>query len=127
MRRTQTLTWEDVDDFVDELVIRYATREFSGVYGVPRGGSVLAVIISHAMNIPYLGAPSDGCLVVDDISDSGITLQHYQEKGYEIATMFCHPETKVIPDYYRSLKHDEWIVFPWERTSPYQKVRSPQC
>jgi len=114
----EQITWEDVDDFVDNVTIKYATRQPKGVYGIPRGGAVLAVMISHALGVPYLGAPCDGCMVVDDISDSGITLEHYRKKGYEIVTMFCHPSTKVIPDFYGRLKSDEWIVFPWERSSP---------
>lgn len=119
------LTWEEVDEFVDIVTIRYASRNLSGVYGVPRGGSVLAVMLSHGLNIPYLASPCENCMVVDDISDSGLTLQQYRKKGYEIVTMYCHPETKVIPHFYKNLKGDEWIVFPWEREIPHESVVSP--
>lgn len=112
------VTWKDVDDYVDEVVIHYASKELTGVYGVPRGGVILAVMLSHALNIPFLSAPCEGCLVVDEISDTGSTLLHYREKKYQITTMFCNPETKVIPDFYKKLKHDEWVVFPWERRIP---------
>ena len=109
------LTWNDVDKFISELSIHYRDWEFTGVYGIPRGGSVLAVMVSHALNIPCLFAPCKGCLVVDDISDSGLTLLHFREKGYEIATMFCKKETVVVPNFYTGTKTDEWIVFPWEK------------
>lgn len=112
------VSWDEVEEFVDEVVIRYASRTVSGVYGIPRGGSVLAVMISHGLNVPCLNAPHKNCIVVDDISDSGLTLQHSRQKGYEIVTMYCHPETTVIPNFYKMLKADEWIVFPWERRIP---------
>lgn len=118
------ITWEDVEHFVDDVVARYTSKNLSGVYGIPRGGSVLAVMISHGLNIPCLSAPHKHCLVVDDISDSGLTLLHYREKGYEIVTMYCHPETKVTPNFYKKIKGDEWVVFPWERQIPRERCFS---
>lgn len=109
------LTWNEVNKFIDELKIHYEDRKFTGVYGIPRGGAVLAVMASHALDIPYLGAPCKGCLVIDDISDSGLTLLHCREQGYEIATMFYAKGTAVMPNFYTSVKMDDWIVFPWER------------
>lgn len=108
------VSWEEVEDFVKQLCENYRDTNFTGVYGIPRGGCVLAVMISHALNIPFLASPFPGCLVVDDISDSGITLQHFRECGYKIATMYFHGQTKVIPDFSICEKKDCWIVFPWE-------------
>ena len=117
-KRARTMlqvTWTDVDNFIDQVVLQYATRNLTGVYGIPRGGTVLAIMISHALDIPLLQAPSKGCLVVDDISDTGITLKHYREKGYQIATMYRTKDTEVVPDFSMFMKTEEWIVFPWER------------
>lgn len=108
------VTWQEVEKFVKELKDNFKETKFTGVYGIPRGGCVLAVLISHYLDIPFLAAPFEGCLVVDDISDSGITLQHYQECGYKIATMFYHKDTRVVPDFCVAEKSDSWIVFPWE-------------
>ncbi len=110
------VTWSDVDDWIDQVTIRYAGKHLSGVYGIPRGGTVLAIMLSHAMDIPCLSAPCKNCLIVDDISDTGITLKHYHEKGYQIATMYSTDNTEVIPDFSMFMKKDDWIVFPWERT-----------
>lgn len=109
------VTWSDVDSFIDQIAIRYATTPLTGVYGIPRGGTVLAVMVSHALNIPLLQAPTKGCLVVDDISDTGATLKHYRHKGYHTATMFSTLDTDTPPDYHQYIKTDDWVVFPWER------------
>lgn len=103
----------DVDEYIDELSFKLP-KNVTGVYGVPRGGLVLAVMLSYKCNIPLLQAPCEGCVVIDDIADTGTTLEHYKEKGYYIATMFYHKQSKVVPDFWKHEKQNEWIIFPWE-------------
>jgi len=107
------IPWSDVAFFIDKVKQYCASKHFTGVYGIPRGGLVLAVMVSYRTGLPLLQAPAKGCLIIDDISDSGKTLLHYKEKGYTIATM-CYKESSLVePDmYYR--KTEEWVVFPWE-------------
>lgn len=105
--------WSDVDKYVDDLTFQIPDNA-TGVYGIPRGGLVLAVIISHRCNLPLLQAPCEGCVVVDDIADTGKTLEHYKEKGYYITTMFYHKQSKIVPDFWKHEKQKEWIIFPWE-------------
>ena len=121
MSRKIYVTWKDVEDFVNSLADTMDTRKkpVSGVYGLPRGGLVLAVMLSHKLNVPMLFAPADGCIIVDDIADSGRSLIHYTENDtqfnkYFIATMYYHPRSSVEPDYWVWNKEDCWIVFPWE-------------
>ena len=84
----------------------------AGVYGIPRGGCVMAAVISNRLNIPMLAAPCKGCIVVDDIA---VTLKHYQECGYPIYTWMYKTKSIVKPDWYYDIAaDDEWIVFPWE-------------
>jgi hypoxanthine phosphoribosyltransferase len=111
--------WTDVQKYVNEVAIRYKDANITGVYGLPRGGLVLAVMLSHKMNVPMLVAPTDGCLIVDDIADSGRSLIHYTDNDtqfnkYHITTMYRHPRSVVTPEYFMFTKDDEWIVFPWE-------------
>lgn len=105
------VTWYDVDKFVKELSIPKGT---TGVYGIPRGGNVLATMISYYWNLPLLQAPTRNCIVVDDIADTGQTLVHYQTKGYYIITMYYHKDSVVVPDYWKHEKFDDWVIFPWE-------------
>ena len=56
-RRMRTLSWADFDRALDSAVARLASSSLSGVYGVPRGGLVLAVCLSHRLGIPLLEKP----------------------------------------------------------------------
>lgn len=109
------VTWFDVETYIASLE-PYLPKNPSGVYGIPRGGNILATLISYYYDIPLLQAPAKGCIVVDDIADTGETLLHYKSKGYFITTMYYHKQSKVVPDIWFAEKNDEWIVYPWETT-----------
>ena len=40
-------TWSEFDNAVEEIASQCTLLEFSGIYGVPRGGLCLAVALSH--------------------------------------------------------------------------------
>ena len=116
------VTWEQVENFVCAVVDLCKEQNITGVYGLPRGGLIFAVMFSHRLNVPMLTAPVDGCLIVDDICDSGESLLHYVENSsglvknkYFIATMY-HKKNNfgIVPNFYQFNKEDKWVVFPWE-------------
>ena len=114
-------------DFIDwnefEFIIQILANkiiksglEFDSVYGLPRGGLIPAVILSHKLGIPYDNFGE--VLVVDDICDSGETLRPFTDPYIKSTTAVLHykPHTSTIkPDFYavESIS-DEWIVYPWE-------------
>lgn len=115
------VTWQEMTNFVDKLIKELESKKIhpTGVYGVPRGGMILATLISYKLDIPLLLNASKGCLIVDDIADSGRTLLHFTENDtqfnkYYIATMFYHKRSIVKPDFYVFEKTDKWVIFPWE-------------
>jgi hypoxanthine phosphoribosyltransferase len=115
------VTWEQVNHYLDAL-IGYLARtqkleKVVGIYGIPRGGLVLAVMLSHRLNVPLLLAPCKDCIVIDDIADTGITLKHYAESNYFITTMFYHEQSIVVPNYWFFDKTNKWVVYPWEDTN----------
>lgn len=105
-------TWTEVESFVREVRQSMEGKPCPGVYGIPRGGCVLAVMLSHALRIPYLAAPCEGCLVVDDISDSGAALAPYKGR-YLTAAMHWKKGTATMPDITHAEAAD-WVVYPWE-------------
>ena len=110
------VTWNDVEEFVKWLAEKTNNFEgFTGVYGPARGGVTYAAIISNRYNLPYLGAPTVGCLCVDDICDTGDTALAWRRKGYKIATHYYKKDALVEPDFWLKTKEDKWIVFPWEK------------
>lgn len=108
MVKKDYVTWESVRAFIKELTTEYKNIKFSGVYGLPRGGLILAVMLSHSLHIPLLAAPDKECLIVDDICDSGESLLHYIKNSSEnnckkckkVVTMYCSPNSAVTPDLY---------------------------
>lgn len=121
----QYISWNKVENYIDEIQDFYKDIELTGVYGLPRGGLVLAVMISHRLNIPMLLSPIQGCLIVDDICDSGESLLHYAQNSsafdkplYHITTMMYKENNLVKPEFYFMKKKDKWIVFPWEEKEP---------
>lgn len=107
-------SWEECEDFAECVAAICRTRKFSGVYGVPRGGLVLAVMVSHVAGLPMLMAPCADCLIVDDIADTGETLAKYAGREY-IATLYYRRGCSYVPNFWLKEKVDgEWIVFPWE-------------
>lgn len=113
------LNWDLIDKFISLISDIHKEKCFTGVYGLPRGGLIPAVMISHKCKIPLLAAPIKGCLIVDDIADTGNSLVHYtlnetNLNKYYIATIFYKKTSIVKPDFYLCEKTNEWILFPWE-------------
>ncbi len=122
MENQVNVSWGDVENFVDKFQSYLNEKQIkpSGVYGIPRGGLIMATMISYRLNIPLLAAPCHNCIIVDDIADSGRTLLHYTDNDtqfnkYLITTMYYHQRSLVKPDFYLFEKTNEWINFPWER------------
>ena len=73
------VTWNQVEEFVECVAKHIEDNKIniSGVYGIPRGGLVFAVMLSHRLHIPMLASATSDCLIVDDICDSGESLVHF--------------------------------------------------
>jgi len=111
------LSWHDFDQTVERIAKRYGERRFSGIHGIPRGGLVLAVALSHRLALPLLLKPQQGCLVVDDVFETGRSLApHRQLAGAELLVWI----SKAEPLWWQALEvtdSAEWIVFPWEQAA----------
>jgi hypoxanthine phosphoribosyltransferase len=124
------------------------------IVGVTRGGWIPARILSDLLEIPnlatvrvefYLGvaetlnkpALTQGVsagvlgkktLVVDDVADTGRSLQlvkeHLLQQGaaeVQIATLYYKPLSVAKPDYYEK-KTRRWVVFPWDMKETARKI-----
>lgn len=121
MNTKVNVTWKEVEKYIDEVYNFYKDKKITGVYGLPRGGLIFAVMLSHKMNIPLLTAPIEDCIVIDDICDTGESLLHYQNNSsgdkknkYHITTMFYKENKLVEPELWIKEKKDKWIIYPWE-------------
>ena len=114
------------------------------IVGVARGGLIPAVWLSHLLgdkplrfiHVKYykgmdlrkkkpelladVGRLKGKVLVVDDVADTGTTLEfvanHIKQKGAKevrIATIAMKPRSTLKPDFF-VFETSKWIVFPWE-------------
>lgn len=97
------------------------------ITGIPRGGLIPAVIMSHKFDIPFIGLeaaktlPGDlkkKVLVIDDIADSGNTLIQIQRHNFITATLARRYSSSYTPLLVGAeIRDDHWLVFPWENIS----------
>ena len=107
-------TWREFDKSVEHIANKCKFLEFSGIYGVPRGGLCLAVALSHKLKIELISEPIKNSLIVDDVYETGITLNSYKDiEGAMFFVLF----SKIKPTWWNTVfmaKKSEWIVLPWE-------------
>ena len=109
-------TWGEFDRSVEEIADKCRFKEFSGIYGVPRGGLCLAVALSHKLKINLISEPLKNSLIVDDVYETGITLNAFKDiEGARFFVLF----SKIKPTWWDTVfisEKSDWIVFPWENT-----------
>lgn len=118
------ITWGDINDAVERLAINIVNSKIkiTAIGGLPRGGLIPAVMLSHKMNIPfvsqaYLAQVPGNILIVDDICDTGKTLKRFKfESNIYTATLHYKTSAEYEPHFWwRLAPENEWIVYPWER------------
>ncbi len=113
--------------------------DFKTLVAVTRGGLVPAALIARKMDIHYvdticissyngqqqgtlniiknLPGTGDGCLVVDDLVDSGLTAKAVRQmlpKAFFVA-LYAKPQGKPFADLtMMDMPQDTWLHFPWE-------------
>jgi len=116
------LDWNDLEILVKKLATEIASSPVPPLYvtGLPRGGLIPAVMLSHKLNIPFKSIneinsiPRVDVLIVDDIADSGETLNKYG--GYQTAVLHYKIQSEHIPTFYaEEVNNDVWINYPFER------------
>ena len=92
------MTWALFDKATRKLAERIIVLKESGViksiYGISRGGLVVAVRLSHMLDLPLI--------------------LNSKDKNSLIATLYYNEISAVIPKFWIFKKKDKWIVFPWE-------------
>ena len=120
-------SWLDFEKVINGMLIyvRSTNIEFDFIYAPPRGGLCLGVTLSHRLNIPLnvdFGKVkqeeyphiNSTVLVVDDILDTGNTLEKYKPLDGKIITWHYNEDNaKFKPDYFYKTVN-QWVVYPWE-------------
>lgn len=123
MTKREHYSWRDFGEAVEIICSKLRQdgllKEIKGIYGIPRGGLVLAVALSHKLDLPLYSLEQviahGHALVVDDISDSGETLKRFGRLAECTATIHLVPGTSYVPDVWAEERSiDSWMVYPWE-------------
>jgi hypoxanthine phosphoribosyltransferase len=133
-KQIDEITWQSIDIAVDELCEYYDPTMFDAVFGIANGGIIPATLVANKLKIKYIEIIKkddeiedvedkldlyESVLIVDDINDSGKTLEPYMHidttTRYSCATLYQRHSTK-WPNILCGveLKHDKWLLFPWE-------------
>ena len=117
----ELLNWSEFEEACSLIKQWAVDKNINSVYGIPRGGLTLAVKLSHLISVPLILDEKDitpNTLIVDDIADTGVTLDRLIGKFTKgkplVVTLYYHNESCFVPNWHYRLKTSKWIVFPWE-------------
>ena len=133
------------------LAWRLEDRQWRAILAITRGGLAPAMIVARELDIrvidtisvksyhgkggqergdvnvlkapdPAVMQDGDGILVIDDLVDSGRTLEHVR-KMYpkaHFATVYAKPKGRpMVQTYVTEVSQDTWIFFPWDMALQY--------
>ena len=129
--RTCEITWDMARIATEELYRRNHERiRKGGVWGVPRGGVFVKMLIREYLLLEIIGGSMCNrvdalvpklttepeymdTLIVDDLVDSGRTLEPWRAKGYQVDALFRKPHSpsNLAPT---ARLVEGWASFPWE-------------
>ena len=119
------LSWNWVDDQINKIGDKLEGLDLEFVSGIPRGGLIPAIMMSHAYSIKYISYSSakmlpvdlrKKTLVIDDISDTGRTLAEADNLKFITSSLCTRVGTKTLPRLTGEIvTGDDWLVFPWEK------------
>ncbi|MDB6181420.1 xanthine phosphoribosyltransferase [Paracoccus fistulariae] len=146
------VSWDQLHRDARALSWRLDGKDWRAVVAVTRGGLVPAMIVARELDIrtidtisirSYKGVGSEagqgalevlkkpdealmgdgeGILVVDDLVDSGRTLELIREMypKAHFATVYAKPKGKpMVQTYVTEVSQDTWIFFPWDMALQY--------
>ena len=142
------VSWDQLHRDARALAWRLDGTPWRAVVAITRGGLVPAMIVARELDIrtidtisvksyhkqaqgglevlkspdPELMRDGDGILVVDDLVDSGRTLELVRElyPQAHLATVYAKPKgNPMVQTFVTEVSQDTWIFFPWDMALQY--------
>jgi len=125
-KNMKIIRWDEYLNDINDLIRIIEKSDFDPelIYTIPRGGLIIATIISHYFNdipiyFPNMLIPTDRkILIVDDLCDTGCTLRSLSKgNNHRTACLYRKEHSIYYPDFLSidNLDSNEWIVFPYDR------------
>jgi len=114
--------WDEVDDWLWDvfLFLDGKTHNLKYIYGIPRGGLIPAVWLSHHLNLSLRtkltdveirgGFVSSDTLIVDDVVSTGKSIKGFNPGN--VVSLVRNPWSPEI--LFAAKETDHWVVLPWE-------------
>ena len=122
------VNWKEFFLLSTKLANSIDWTKYDSIYPIIRGGICVASELSSISNVPIAWELSQdkrsSTLIVDDICDSGTTLEPFMHDGYDCAVL--HYAGHGTPPTYYAEKSNEWIVYPWEESNEIIKTVARQ-
>jgi len=116
----QMFSWEEFDKACEVLAENIKSKinitPSTRIYGIPRGGLIMAVKLSHLLNIRLTLDPYDADLIVDEIYDTGKTIKRLKllPNGDKKVYAVIHTKNKRAKIDFWVHYTKRWVVYPWE-------------
>lgn len=112
------LTYEDYRQTCGKLAARIIDNgcEYNSIYPIPRGGYFAAIELSKHLDLPIIYEKeriTENTLIVDDITDTGKTLEGFKEN--DKAVVYCKERSQQYATFVGEIiDENDWVVFPDE-------------
>lgn len=129
LKKIEKYTWEAFEVDCKKIAAWAKGRHVKNIYGIPRGGLVVAVKLSHLLDVPLILNRDDisrDTLIVDDIVDKGNTIERLLAsigEHHHIASIYSNKAARHVQHFFVR-DNKSWVVFPWEteKTSKYDQT-----
>lgn len=117
------ITYHDIDVLTQRIydTLKKEKRIPKSVFGIPRGGVLPAYILAQKFNAKFVENPNEGLihnapvLIVDDILDSGRTMNKYRGTDGVIRAVLLSKRKDLIDCLVAEhIEPGVWVNFPWE-------------
>ena len=117
------MTYAEIHDLIDIICSQMGDKNYSGVYGIPRGGLVPAALMAYRLNIPVVGFKeiNQSTLIVDDGINSGVTISNDAYALCDKAVLTLNISlfksfylAKIGRPVYVGKEINDYVTYPWE-------------
>lgn len=121
MEKITQVTYKQVIADAESLAFKIVDNKekYKAVHPIPSGGIAIGTVISQMLSLPMISVEEykqyekkHEILVVDDLVDSGRTLERYLES--DCAVLYKKPHSPK-PKYYLKDIGSNWVIFPHEK------------
>jgi len=114
------MTYNEIIEDAKKLALKIVFSKYCAIHPIPAGGIAVAVAMNEILKYKMLSVEEyknypnkSEVLVIDDLVDSGKTVERYPES--DVAVLYKKVHCPITPKYYLKEIGSEWVTFPHEK------------